>query len=74
MSAIPGRRCRSARTILFPGGIVRRATAGTLLSYRENLGGELFTVAFDSGQKVVLFAHEIELEGEADFVRGRKSQ
>jgi len=30
----------------------------------ENLGRELFTVDFDSGQRVVLFAHEIELEGE----------
>jgi hypothetical protein len=49
---------------VFPGGIVRRATAGTLVSQRENVGRELFTVDFDSGQRVVLFAHQIELEGE----------
>ena len=61
MSLVPGARCRSARTIVFPGGIVRRATPGTLVSMRENLGRELFTVTFDSGQKVILFAHEIEL-------------
>jgi hypothetical protein len=61
MSLVPGTRCRSARTIVFPGGIVRRATPGTLVSMRENLGRELFTVTFDSGQKVILFAHEIEL-------------
>lgn len=64
MSAVPGTRCRSTRTIVFPGGIVRRATAGTLVSQRENVGRELFTVDFDSGQRVVLFAHQIELEGE----------
>jgi hypothetical protein len=43
-----------------PGGIVRRATPGTLVSQRLNLGRELFTVNFDSGQKLILFAHEIE--------------
>jgi hypothetical protein len=61
MSLVPGTRCRSARPIVFPGGIVRRATPGTLVSQRENLGRELFTVNFDSGQKLILFAHEIEL-------------
>ena len=64
MSLIPGTRCRSACTIVFPGGIVRRATLGTLVSQRENLGRELFTVNFDSGQKLILFAHEIEFENE----------
>ena len=64
MSLIPGTRCRSARTIVFPGGIVRRATPGTLVSRRQNLGRELFTVNFDSGQKLILFAHEIELVSE----------
>jgi len=62
MSIIPGTRCRSTRAIVFPGGIVRRSTPGRLVSQRENLGRELFTVEFDSGQKVILFAHEIELE------------
>ena len=64
MSIVSGRRCRSTRTIVFPGGIVRRATPGTLVAQRENLGRELFTVDFDSGEKVILFAHEIELEGD----------
>jgi hypothetical protein len=62
MSVSRGMRCRSTRTIIFPGGIVRRATPGTLVSRRENLGRELFTVDFDSGPKAILFAHEIELE------------
>ena len=61
MSFVPGTRCRSTHTIVFPGGIVRGAMPGTLLSQRENLGRELFTVDFDSGQKVILFAHEIEV-------------
>ena len=61
MSLLPGTRCRSARSIVFPGGIVRRATPGTLVSQRENLGRELFTVDFDSGPRLILFAHEIEL-------------
>ena len=61
MSVVPGTRCRATRTVVFPGGIVRRATPGTLVSQRENLGRELFTVDFDSGQKVILFAHEIEV-------------
>jgi len=63
-SFIPGTRCRATRTIVFPGGIVRRATPGTLISPRRNLGRDLFTVEFDSGQRVILFAHEIELAGE----------
>ena len=71
MSALPGTRCRSTRTIVFSGGIVRRATPGTLVSQRENLGRELFTVDFDSGQKVVLFAHEIDLERD-DLPRERR--
>src|SRR4051812_9436848 len=37
-------------------GLTRRRR----VSQRENLGRELFTVDFDSGQKVILFAHEIE--------------
>jgi len=60
MSLAPGTRCRSSRNIVYPGGIVRRASRGTLVSKRENLGRELFTVDFDSGQKLILFAHEIE--------------
>jgi len=63
-SSVPGMRCRATRTIVFPGGIVRRATPGTLISQRRNLGRDLFTVEFDSGQRVILFAHEIELVGE----------
>ena len=61
MSLVPGRRCRSARAIVFAGGVVPRATPGTLVSRCENLGRELFTVTFDSGQKVILFADEIEV-------------
>jgi hypothetical protein len=49
------------RAIVFAGGVLRRATPGTLVSRRENLGRELFTVNFDSGQKLIVFAHEIEL-------------
>ena len=60
MSVVPGTRCRSTRAIVFAGGIVRRATLGTLVAQRENLGRELFTVDFD-GHRVILFAHEIEL-------------
>ena len=65
-SLVPGARCRATRTILYPGGIVRRASAGTLVSQRQNCGRELFTVDFDSGQKLILFAHEIEPEDGAE--------
>ena len=61
MLLVPGARCRSSRSIVVPGGIVRRASQGTLVAKRENLGRELFTVDFDTGQKLILFAHEIEL-------------
>lgn len=64
MSLIPGTRCRSVRNIVFEGGVVRRATSGTLVSRRENLGRQLFTVKFDSGEKLILFAHEIEPESD----------
>ena len=50
MSFVPGTRCRSTRTIVYPGGVVRRATPGTVISERENLGRQLFTVDFDGGQ------------------------
>ena len=60
MSFVPGARCRSTRTIVYAGGIVRRATPGTVISERENIGRKLFTVDFDGGQKLILFAHEIE--------------
>jgi hypothetical protein len=53
-------RCRCTRAIMFPCGIVRRGTPGTLVSLRENLGRELFTVNFDSGERLIVFAHEIE--------------
>jgi len=64
MTLVQGTRCRSTRAIVFPGGIVRGATLGTLLSLRENLGRELFTVNFDSGETLILFAHEIEFVSE----------
>ena len=61
MLLVPGARCRSSRSIVVLGGILRRASQGTLVAKRENLGRELFTVEFDSGQKLILFAHEIEV-------------
>jgi len=61
MLLVPGARCRSSRSIVVLGGILRRASPGTLVAKRENLGRELFTVEFDSGQKLILFAHEIEV-------------
>src|SRR5262245_38816866 len=61
MSLVSGTRCRSARAIVFAGGVIPLATPGTLVSRRENLGRELFTGDFDSGEKVILFAHEIEV-------------
>ena len=57
---VPGTRCRSTSTIVSRAGTVRRATPGTLVSRRENLDRELFTVGFDSGERIILFAHEIE--------------
>ena len=56
----PGRRCRSTRAIAHQRGVLGRATEGTILSAGENLGRQLVTVGFDSGEKLVLFAHEIE--------------
>ena len=44
--------------------MVRRATLGTLVSLRENLGRALFTVRFDGGQQLIVFAHEIEFASE----------
>jgi len=60
MSILPGTRCRLVRAITLPGSIIRRATPGTLVSLRENLGRKLFTVRFDGGQQLIVFAHEIE--------------
>jgi hypothetical protein len=56
-----GLRCRARKPITHPRGIVRRAAEGTVLSARENIGRKLVTVDFDSGEKLVLFPHEIEL-------------
>lgn len=57
---VPGRRCRSTRPITHPRGVLVRATEGTIRAARENLGRQLITVDFDSGEKLVLFAHEVE--------------
>jgi len=60
MSLVPGTRCRSARTITFSGGIVRRATAGTLdLASHSTAEGTSMTPSITL-QKLILFAHEIE--------------
>jgi hypothetical protein len=64
MSLVPGTRCRATRAIVHQGGIIRCTSPGTLVSQRENLGRTLFTVDFDSGQKLILFANEIEAAGE----------
>jgi hypothetical protein len=56
----PGQRCRSTRSITHKRGVLRRATEGTVLSSRENIGRQLVTVDFDGGDTLVLFAHEIE--------------
>jgi hypothetical protein len=61
----PGRRCRATRPITHPGGILRRAAEGTVITMRENIGRQLITVGFDSGEKLVLFAHELEVVSDA---------
>jgi len=58
---VPGVRIRSTRPITHPGGILRRAAEGTVRTRRENIGRQLLTVEFDSGERLVLFPHEIEL-------------
>jgi hypothetical protein len=62
MSCTPGTRCRLTRTVMGPGGIVRRGVEGTLVSLRENLGRVLCTVDVGSGRKIVVFPHEIEID------------
>jgi hypothetical protein len=59
-SFVPGLRCRATRTITHQRGILNRAAEGTVRSTRENIGRQLITVDFDCGEKLVLFAHEIE--------------
>lgn len=56
----PGSRCRSTRPITHARGVLRRRAEGIVLSRRENIGRQIFTVGFDDGEKLVLFAHEIE--------------
>jgi hypothetical protein len=56
----PGLRCRSNRTIIHPGGVLRHAAEGTVVSLRENIGRQLVTVNFDSGETLILFAHEVD--------------
>ena len=59
-SFVPGLRCRATRTITHKRGILNRSAEGTVRSTRENIGRQLVTVDFDCGEKLVLFAHEIE--------------
>lgn len=59
-SFVPGLRCRATRTITHQRGVLNRAAVGTVRSTRENIGRQLITVDFDCGEKLVLFAHEIE--------------
>ena len=60
----PGQRCRSTRAITHNRGVLQRATEGTVLVSRENIGRQLVTVDFDGGETLVLFAHEIEPLGD----------
>lgn len=55
----PGLRCRATRAIVHPGGIVRRAAEGTVLTMRENIGRLLVTVDFGE-VRLILFPHEFE--------------
>jgi hypothetical protein len=59
-SFTPGGRCRSNRPISHHRGVLERHASGTILSTRENIGRELVTVGFDSGERLVVFAHELE--------------
>lgn len=59
-SFAPGLRCRSTRNITHKRGVLNRSSEGTVRSTRENIGRQLITVDFDCGEKLVLFAHEIE--------------
>jgi hypothetical protein len=56
----PGLRCRATRSITHKRGILNRSSEGTVISLRENIGRQLVTVGFDCGEKLVVFAHEIE--------------
>lgn len=62
----PGARCRANRTITYPGGTLGRTSEGTVVAIRENIGRELVTVSFDHGPRLVLFAHEVDVTGNAD--------
>lgn len=57
---IPGARCRATRSISHPGGTLRRSAEGTIRARRENIGRQLVTVEFDTGERLVLFPHELE--------------
>lgn len=59
-SYAPGLRCRATRNITHKRGVLNRSAEGTVCSTRENIGRQLITVDFDCGEKLVLFAHEIE--------------
>jgi hypothetical protein len=59
-TVIPGSRCRALRSITHQRGILRRGDEGTILAARENLGRHLVTVDFESGDRLVLFSHEVE--------------
>jgi hypothetical protein len=59
-----GTRCRVTRPIAHARGVVVRESPGTVRALRDNIGRSLVTVEFDSGEKLVLFAHEVEPLGE----------
>ena len=56
----PGDRCRANRPISHHRGILERHAQGTILSLRQNIGRDLVTVGFDNGERLVVFAHELE--------------
>jgi hypothetical protein len=64
LSLAPGSRCRATRPITHARGVLGRASEGTVFSLRENLGRSLVTVEFDSGERLVLFPHEVEIVDE----------
>lgn len=62
MSAlVQGLRCRVTRAITHRQGVLRRLTEGTVRRVQENIGRKLVTVDFDTGEKLVVFSHELEI-------------
>jgi len=65
---LAGTRCRTVRPIAHHGGYLPRMLGGTIRYAVENLGRQLISVEFDTGQSMMVLADDVAYDSAAVVV------